>query len=69
MANEQKIKEKIMKTLEQEGVELRYSFIVFVENDKLKFVSHTNKGELHTVVGMLERAKAQLLRKVEEMNP
>ncbi|MBI2597967.1 MAG: hypothetical protein HYW50_02110 [Candidatus Diapherotrites archaeon] len=68
MASEEKLKKKIMKAIEEEGVELRYNFIVYVEDDKLKFLAHVNKGELHTVVGMLERAKAQLLKRIEEIS-
>ena len=55
-----------MKTIEEEGGELRYSFVVYLEDEKLKFTSHVNKGEIHAVVGMLERAKIQLLKRIEE---
>jgi len=55
-----------MKLVEDEGAELRYSFLVYLEEDKLKFTSHVNKGEIHAIVGMLERAKNKLLKRIEE---
>ncbi|MEK6941250.1 MAG: hypothetical protein AABW85_00110 [archaeon] len=67
MVKEENLKKKIMKALEEEGGELRYSFIVYAYDDKLKYFSHINKGELYTTVGMLERAKNQLLKRIEEL--
>jgi len=67
MSNDEKIKEKITKAIEDEGGELRYSFVVFVKDDKLKYLAIVNRGELHTVVGMLERAKNQLLKRMDDL--
>ena len=68
MVKEENLKKKIMKALEEEGSELRYSFIVYADDDKLKYFSLINKGELYTTIGMLERAKNQLLKRIEELS-
>lgn len=68
MVNDEKLKEAILKEVEKQGGELRYTFVVYAQKDKLSFMAHVNKGELHTVVGMLERAKLQLLKRIEEIN-
>jgi len=68
MIDNEKIKEKIRKAVEDEGAELRYSFVAFLKDDQMTFVTQVNKGEVHTIVGMLERAKLQLLKRIEELN-
>ncbi len=65
MADEQKMAKKISKIIEEEGGELRYFFLTYAKNDKLVFVSHIESAELHATIGMLERAKAQLLKRME----
>lgn len=67
MADQNNLKDKVMKAVSDEGAELRYSFLVYLEDDKLKFFAHVNKGEINAILGMLERAQNQLLRRIEEL--
>jgi len=68
LVDDKKINEKITKAIEEEGAEIRYSFVVYLDGDKLKYLAHVNQGELHTVIGMLERAKTQLIKQIDEVS-
>ena len=67
MVDNEKLNETIMKTIEEGDGELRYSFVVYVEEDKLKLTANVHKGELHTSMEMLERPKSDLLKRVEKV--
>lgn len=67
MANTEKLKEKIVKEAKDQGLEPKYLFFAYEENGDTKFVSSIiGKGELHTVVGMLERAKHDFLKLIDK---
>ena len=67
MVNFEKIKEKIIKEAKEQGVEPKYVFFAFEENGDTKFSqSVIGKGELHMVVGMLERAKHDFLKMIDK---
>lgn len=61
------MKEKIVKEAKEQGVEPKYFFIAFEEKGDLRFTSSIiGKGELHAVVGMLERAKHDYLKMIDK---
>ena len=68
MSDTDKLKQALSKEAKEQGIEPLYFFFAFKEGDDTRFVSSTMaKAELHMVVGMLERAKGQLLKRMEEM--
>lgn len=65
--NAEKLKEKIVKEVKDQGAEAKYFFVAFEENGDTKFSSSViGKGELHSVVGMLERAKHDYLKLIDK---
>lgn len=64
--NAEKLKEKIAKEAKEQGLEPKYFFFAFEENGELKFSSSIiGKGELHAIIGMLERAKHDFIKMID----
>ena len=67
LADVEKFKEKIVKEAKEQGVDPKYLFFAYEEKGDTRFVSSIiGKGELHNVVGMLERAKHDFLKLIDK---
>ncbi|GEM_PF-2584680 len=67
MLDTEKLKEKIIKEAKDAGVEPKYFFFAYEDKEDTKFTSSIiGTGELHMVVGMLERAKHDFLKMIDK---
>lgn len=64
VVNSDKVRDDVLKTIKASGVEPKYVFLVFKDQNNLTYVSSTQNVEVHTVLGMIERAKYNLLTEV-----
>lgn len=66
MSNADKLKQALSKEAKEQGIEPLYFFFAFKEGDDTRFVSSTiGKTEMHMIIGMLERAKHDFLKRIE----